>query len=183
MICQECHQRPATLHLTKIINGEKTEVHLCEHCAQEKGEMVMFQGGPGFSVHHLLAGMLNGQPGFPQSNKQDFTHPSSLPCDHCGLTLHKFSNIGKFGCAYCYESFKDALQPILKRLHAGNTSHNGKIPERAGGTIHIRKKLQELKNHLKELITQEEFEKAAQIRDEIRSLEKEIDSNSKGGTI
>ena len=41
MICQECNQRPATLHFTKIINGEKTEVHLCEKCAQEKGEMFM----------------------------------------------------------------------------------------------------------------------------------------------
>ena len=48
MICQECNQRPAALHFTKIINGEKTEVHLCEKCAQEKGEMFMFNGGIGF---------------------------------------------------------------------------------------------------------------------------------------
>ena len=26
MICQECNQRPATLHFTKIINGEKAGV-------------------------------------------------------------------------------------------------------------------------------------------------------------
>lgn len=30
MMCQECGQRPATLHFTKIVNGDKTEFHLCE---------------------------------------------------------------------------------------------------------------------------------------------------------
>ena len=39
MVCQECNQRPATLHFTKIVNGEKEEFHLCEKCAQEKGDM------------------------------------------------------------------------------------------------------------------------------------------------
>ena len=43
MICQECNQRPATLHFTKIINGEKEQFHFCEQCAQEKGEYVYVQ--------------------------------------------------------------------------------------------------------------------------------------------
>ncbi len=181
MICQECHERPATLHLTKIINGEKTEVHLCEHCAHEKGEMFMFQAGPGFSVHHLLAGMLNGQHILQNSKQEPIGHPASLQCETCGLTYHKFAQLGKFGCADCYESFKPALEPILKRFHAGNTVHHGKVPERAGGTIHLRKKLQSLKSQLEQLIADEEFEKAAIVRDEIRTLEKEITSDSKGG--
>lgn len=37
MLCQECNKRPATLHFTKIVNGEKTEFHICETCAKEKG--------------------------------------------------------------------------------------------------------------------------------------------------
>ena len=40
MICEECHEREASLHFTKIINGEKTEFHICEHCAKEKGEFL-----------------------------------------------------------------------------------------------------------------------------------------------
>ena len=35
MICQECQERPATLHYSKVINGEKTDIHLCEKCADE----------------------------------------------------------------------------------------------------------------------------------------------------
>lgn len=33
MNCEECGKRQATLHLTKIVNGEKTEYHICEQCA------------------------------------------------------------------------------------------------------------------------------------------------------
>ena len=43
MICQECNKRPATLHFTKIINGEKEQFQLCEQCAQEKGEYIYVQ--------------------------------------------------------------------------------------------------------------------------------------------
>ncbi len=38
MLCQECGEKQATLHFTKIVNGEKTEFHICESCAREKGE-------------------------------------------------------------------------------------------------------------------------------------------------
>lgn len=40
MQCQECGKRPATLHFTKIVNGEKTEFRICESCAREKGEII-----------------------------------------------------------------------------------------------------------------------------------------------
>ena len=43
MICQQCETRPATLHFTKIINGEKTEMHVCEQCASENGDAFSFQ--------------------------------------------------------------------------------------------------------------------------------------------
>lgn len=36
MQCMECHERPAALHVTEIVNGTKRERHLCEQCAQKK---------------------------------------------------------------------------------------------------------------------------------------------------
>jgi protein arginine kinase activator len=89
--------------------------------------------------------------------------------------------VGRFGCAHCYETFKEQLPPVLRRLHSGNWSHSGKIPKRIGGGIHLKKQVENLKSELKELIQQEEFEKAAQIRDEIRTLEKGLPGSSKGG--
>ena len=61
MVCQECGKRPATLHFTKIVNGEKNEFHICENCAREKGEMIPGTSN-GFSIHSLLSGLLDFEP-------------------------------------------------------------------------------------------------------------------------
>ncbi|MFA5113395.1 MAG: AAA family ATPase [Candidatus Margulisiibacteriota bacterium] len=37
MICQSCKINPATVHITKIINGKKVERHLCGQCAAAEG--------------------------------------------------------------------------------------------------------------------------------------------------
>ncbi|UII56043.1 UvrB/UvrC motif-containing protein [Cytobacillus spongiae] len=181
MICQECNQRPATLHFTKIINGEKTEIHLCEQCAKDTGEKFMFGGASGFSINNLLAGLLNVEPGFSQAKQEAFKKEEIVQCEHCSMTFQQFIKVGRFGCSGCYETFKEQLKPILRRLHSGNSSHTGKIPKRIGGSIHLKKKIDELKIELKHLINQEEFEKAAEIRDEIRSLENSLKQANEGG--
>ncbi|MED3561268.1 UvrB/UvrC motif-containing protein [Bacillus xiapuensis] len=181
MICQECNQRPAALHFTKIVNGEKTEVHLCEKCAQEKGNMFMFNGGSSFAFNNLLAGLLNIDPSFQKQDKSPFHQEEIIQCSHCSMTFPQFLKIGRFGCANCYETFKDQLNPVINRLHSGNLSHAGKIPKRIGGGIHLRKQIDELKNELRDLISHEEFEKAAEVRDEIRTLEKQLTGSQEGG--
>ena len=175
MLCQQCGERPATLHFTKIINGQKTEFHICENCAREKGELI--PGAPnGFSIHNLLSGLLDfdltGGAIHPQSTGQPLAKPQSMRCDHCGITYSQFSKLGRFGCDQCYKSFKDRLDPLLKRVH-GNTVHVGKIPKRSGGLMKRKRQLEELKFKLHESIRQENFEEAANLRDQIRELEKQ----------
>lgn len=180
MICQECQQKPATLHFTKFVNGEKIEIRLCEKCSQEKSEMFMANGGSNFSIHNLLAGLLNIEQSFSQAKQSTISNTENIICDHCHMSYSQFARVGRFGCAHCYETFNEQLEPILKRLHSGNTVHKGKIPERIGGSITLRKKIKDLKQQLNVCIEQEEFEKAAEIRDEIRALEKEPIDNESG---
>ncbi|MCA1321942.1 UvrB/UvrC motif-containing protein [Bacillus tianshenii] len=174
MVCQECKERPATLHVTKVINGEKSEVHICEQCAQEKGNMSMFTGGSGFSLNNLIAGLLNSEQVISNKKPEEFKENKVLQCERCKMTFAQFTKIGRFGCSECYRTFEDKMQPILKRFHSGNTMHAGKIPKRIGGSMHVRKEIDTLKEELKELILQEEFESAANIRDKIRELEKKL---------
>src|SRR6185437_4330730 len=98
MICQECGKRPATLHFTKIVNGDKNEFHICEACAREKGEMIPGTSN-GFSIHNLLSGLLDFE---PSSQAALNTNKEALRCDHCGLTYTQFSKLGRFGCSSCY---------------------------------------------------------------------------------
>ncbi|XEC97532.1 UvrB/UvrC motif-containing protein [Paenibacillus tarimensis] len=170
MHCQECGKRPATLHFTKIVNGEKTEFHLCESCAREKSDSI--PGTPnGFSIHSLLSGLLDfektgGTAGLGPK-------PQTIRCDECGLTYSQFSKIGRFGCSACYRHFTDRLDPLFKRVH-GNTVHVGKIPKRSGRQIQHRREIEQLKRELQQRIEREEFENAARIRDRIRELERKV---------
>ncbi|WP_214483883.1 UvrB/UvrC motif-containing protein [Bacillus sp. SM2101] len=174
MICQECNKRPATLHFTKIINGEKAETHVCEHCAQEKGEMFMLANNQGFSINNLIAGLLNMEPSLQEKQRNSFHQNEVIQCEKCKMTYTQFLNIGKFGCSECYKTFKNHLTPILKRFHSGNTIHSGKIPTRIGGNIHLRKQIEQYKQTLQEYIVSEEFEKAAEVRDKVRALERSL---------
>lgn len=179
MICQECNERPATFHFTKVVNGEKTEVHVCEYCAKEKGDMMFSNSG--FSVNNLLSGLLNIDSTLANKSHTLFHNHNVLQCNQCKMTYSQFTKIGRFGCSNCYKTFKEQLNPLLRRVHSGNTAHAGKVPKRIGGTAHLRKKVAQLKEQLRELISLEEFEKAAEIRDEIRYLEAKLDSPSGEG--
>jgi protein arginine kinase activator len=168
MLCQECNKKQATLHFTKIINGEKTEFHICENCAREKGELI--PGTPnGFSIHNLLSGLLDFEP----ASAAVHAKTKALRCDHCGLTYTQFSKLGRFGCSSCYKHFSERLDPLFKRVH-GNIIHVGKIPKRTGNLLKNKRELQKLKNELQLHISREEFEHAAKIRDQIRELERKL---------
>lgn len=170
MICQECGKKPSTLHFTKIVNGEKTEFHICEFCAREKGEVIPGTTN-GFSIHNLLSGLLDFDPN--SSTNLGAKAAQSIRCENCGLTYSQFSKLGRFGCSSCYQSFSSRLEPLLKRVH-GSTLHVGKVPKRSGGLIKYKRDLDALKKELIHRIQREEFEYAASVRDQIRELEKKI---------
>jgi protein arginine kinase activator len=172
MLCQECGKRPASLHFTKIVNGEKNEFHICEACAREKGDLIPGTSN-GFSIHNLLSGLLDFDPA--QANMASKPQ-TTIRCENCGLTYAQFSKLGRFGCDSCYKSFTDKLDPLLKRVH-GNTTHVGKVPKRTGSLIQHKREIECLKKEMLERIEREEFEQAAKIRDEIREIERKLAGN------
>lgn len=171
MLCEKCQQRQATVHMTKIVNGNKTEANLCEVCAQGENAATGLGLEPKWILHNVFADLFNQ----PHTGNQAFNVGKVKPvqCEHCGFTDVQFSNIGKLGCPKCYEAFENKLDSVLRRVH-GNSRHTGKIPKRSGGTLGIRKEIEELKQKLQEAVKREEYELAATIRDKIRGLENQL---------
>ncbi|SFJ37015.1 UvrB/UvrC motif-containing protein [Thermoflavimicrobium dichotomicum] len=172
MLCPECGKRPATIHYTKIINGNKTEQYLCEVCAHEKGDVPTFENG--FSFQKLLSSFLNFEPSFSEHESRATVKHQTLRCPTCGMTYNQFGKFGRFGCSDCYYTFRTHLEPMLRRIH-GHTTHRGKIPERTKGALKIRRKLELLKEELARKVQAEEFEEAAKIRDQIRALQEQLE--------
>jgi len=184
MECEECHEFPASLHLTKLVNGQKSEIHVCERCAKEKGYIAYSEET--YSIHDLLAGLFNFDSSFSKEHSHSPEIKQVLTCTKCGLTYQQFTQVGKFGCGNCYQTFADHLNPIFRRVHSGNTVHNGKIPKRRGSDLKQKRLVQDYKTQLQELIEMEEFEQAAELRDKIKVLENRDNNklnDSKNGEV
>ena len=96
------------------------------------------------------------------------------------MTYEHFTKVGRFGCASCYDTFKGHLNPLLKATSWWTYRTLWKNSERMEGNIHLKKELDELKLILKQYVQNEEFEKAAEVGDEIRGLETQLSEHREG---
>jgi protein arginine kinase activator len=148
--CDLC-SKPATVHLTQIVNSKIHKVDLCEACAQAKG----VTDPSGFSLADLLLkASLNPEPG------------GDVRCESCGFTAQDFKKTGRFGCPACYGHFQGLLEPLLETMHKGS-EHTGKIPQRALARKSLYERLTRLETDLDQAIKAERFEDAARYRDEL----------------
>ena len=165
MYCDECKSRSATVHVTKIINGQKFETHLCAQCAEKDQELgTNFQFS--LAIPNFLAALFKLSPQMEQAILAD----QEVHCDKCGLSFEQVTKVGRLGCENCYSQFADKLDPLLRRVH-GPGQHLGKVPLRRGGSIRQKKSIEKLRAAMQQFIVREEFEQAAQVRDQIRELE------------
>ncbi|MBX6352493.1 MAG: UvrB/UvrC motif-containing protein [Thermoflavifilum sp.] len=172
MLCQRCHERPANVQFTQIINGDKKVYHLCEQCAREAQGDLFGQAAQAFNFdfHQWLGHLMNmeSSPGFA------VPAASAQRCGNCGMTYQQFTQLGRFGCPKCYDNFAPRLEPLLRRIQSA-TSHTGKVPLHAGSQVKVRKNLERLRKELQQAVAMEQYERAAQLRDQIRELEQQMD--------
>lgn len=160
MLCDICKKNKAVVHYTEVIDDKVKKINLCEECALSKGIGVQ----PPFSLGELLGGLTPSMHEATEAEK-------SLICSGCGMTFAEFKEAGRLGCYQCYEAFNKTLMPIISNIHK-STKHVGKTPGTAKETMSAIDKIRELEYKLKEAVKKEEFETAAEIRDQIRLLEK-----------
>ena len=83
-----------------------------------------------------------------------------------------FRKFGRLGCSECYSAFKEYLSTLLKKIH-GSNRYFGKTPVKIASSVKRKMNdLQDLKEQLQKAIYMEDFEKAAELRDKIREIEK-----------
>ena len=160
MLCDNCGENEAVIHLTQIVDNQMGTFHLCEACAADKG-LEPEPGAANFPLTDFLAQLSQAE------------RPPALDarCDYCGLALRDFKKTGRLGCSHCYVTFEAHLRGLLRRLHGG-TQHVGKVylppdPSHA----EQQERLAGLRRKLDRAVQSEDFERAAELRDLIRTLE------------
>jgi protein arginine kinase activator len=158
--CQIC-DNPATVHLTDIVNQKKRELHLCERCAREQNLIPEPPSPQQLDLKALLNLLMHPFP--PAGGAQGSAgRPVGGACAVCGMTLAEFKAEGRLGCAHDYEALRDALEPLLERIHRA-AAHTGKAPR----AVRVR----EWRKQMQAAVAAEDYEEAARLRDLIRNAE------------
>ena len=158
MQCDVCQHKEATVFLTQIVGGKMQKVNLCEACSKEKG----VNDPTGFALADLLLGM-----GAAQDIERT---PSGIACPVCGFTQADFKKTGRLGCSACYDVFGESLESMLKNMHKGS-EHVGKAPASLLKNRQLDAQIKNLQSSLERAVAEEDYEKAADLRDQIRRIE------------
>lgn len=152
--CGHC-KKPATIHLTQIVNNKVHKVDLCEDCPFKQN----VTDPDAFSLADFLI----------KSDAIPDGITGTERCPGCGMTSRDFKKTGRFGCAQCYTTFEGMIGPMLANMHK-DVVHCGKIPEKAIARVSAHQEVNRLERELQEAIQEENYEKAATLRDQLKEL-------------
>ena len=172
MLCPKCMKQEANVFFTKIINGKKEEIKLCEQCAKSMG--LLSQNGLMVEMSDFISDFIGkGFKTKPLTNRL-------CECPVCHTTLEQFARTSKFGCGECYTAFAPHLDSFMKEIQ-GTSTHTGKMPLRTRADTLKKRRLSELKSQLGIAISEERFEDAAKLRDEIKALDETTKNDTTEG--
>jgi protein arginine kinase activator len=164
MKCQQC-EKPATFHITELTGDEPEELHLCEDHARD----YLTQSDNAEPSAPTLASALAQQLTVGQT-ADELARLDQQVCPVCGITFYEFRHAGRLGCPYDYVCFEKELDPLIVNIH-GENRHAGKRPKRGAQGTDRQTELIRLRREMKEAVDKEEYERASELRDEIRKIE------------
>ena len=150
------------MFLTQIVNGQVSELALCEACARAKG--LFDPQSLTFAEKFFPEEFKNRVDKLVRELTQGIdTRSTAAPlgvlsrCPVCGFGVEDYRRTGHLGCPDCYTVFARELNPLAVEEAA---------PEHESANI-TRARLQ---NELKQAIAREDYEQAARLRDKLNTL-------------
>lgn len=184
MLCERCKKNEANYYYHESVNGAEKTYHLCAECAKElekSGEIKNFAKDNFMdsfftkeldSMNSVFSSLFS-----PAYSQGKLKNPERTKCSLCGATFDELARDGKTGCPKCYEVFADELDASIRRIH-GRSSHTGRAPFKFREKNETKQKLHQLEKDLKEEIRNENYERAAELRDEIKALRAADEGNN-----
>ena len=167
MLCDICGKNEATIHSEEITEKGSVKIHLCADCLAKNP----MNGALAFSALIFLG----------SDKKKDAAAKEDTPdvplgvCPTCGWDSGKLKSTGRMGCPECYSAFREIVEPALNTMHHG-VRHTGKRPlgQDINENDELRMQIATLRHELNSCIKEENYERAAVLRDRISELEREL---------
>ncbi len=155
------------MFLTQIVNGQVSELALCEACARAKGLFdpqslsfaeKFFPEEFKKRIDKLVQELSNNPENAPQA-------PPVMrvlgACPICGFSAEDYRRTGHLGCPDCYTVFANELDPSAAEEEITMTDEAPAITKAR------------LQKELQQAISREDYELAAKLRDQINALTEE----------
>ena len=160
--CDICQKNKATIHLQQIMGSKEINLHICDDCALENG-ISRDNDKIEVSLSGLFAGLVDVD--------GDLQRKKNRTCPTCGLTIKGFRKDFRPGCPDCFEVFSSEIHQYYED-HGILTGYEGKLPKKLEIFRKFFLRRQKLTDDLEKAVNNEEYEKAAEIRDRLKELEK-----------
>lgn len=163
MLCEKCGTNEANVQVQAFaMDGQSKTMHLCSAClAKQQAEMA---GGANFAE---FMGSLFGRIAERMKNDEE---KYRAVCPDCGLTYKDFTASGMLGCSGCYAAFREKVEEVLLKRN-GSVKY---VSQPCEGGESRRSRIRRLRSEMKTAIETENYEQAAQLRDEIHQLEEQV---------
>ena len=161
MMCDFCKNRPARARVTQVENGELQKFYACRECAVNLG-------------YGLIKISMAGAPEDEAAAPVESAPEERAVCPGCGMTYAEFRESARFGCGRCYTAFQNPIVLLMRQIQAG-TQHIGKVPVRVVEAQQYDERIMSLRAQLQEAVRQEDFARAAKLRDAVHELELQRD--------
>ena len=174
MICENCKERPASVIITQESVADRWNATYVRNVHFQSQTFHFDPNQEPLSIQQFLSHWFSGTDPFQaqqQTRGEQLTGPE---CPSCGLTFPKFLDIGKFGCATCYDTFRGRLATSFWKASQWHSTHTGKIPVSFNELYAVKKKIEEIRVKMKEAVEAERFEEAAALRDEANTLKQHL---------
>ncbi|MBQ9646822.1 MAG: UvrB/UvrC motif-containing protein [Oscillospiraceae bacterium] len=146
MRCEHCGRNEATFHYQTTVNGHTEEAHLCPACAAELGYSTDFGGGFGSMLGDTFGSVF-----------------SLLP-----------SMFGGFGDFFGEPQLTPAARRTLQMVPAPDEpvyETESLLSDAEGAALRRERERNALNVRLQEAVESEDYERAAQLRDELKKLD------------
>ncbi len=158
--CDLCGVKEGHVEVVRTVHGVRRELRLCEDCLAHLGEE---QYESSFSTNRFLTHLVDQL----QKSAIPVKAIKTTSCSGCGMTYGQFRELGKLGCAVCYEAFGGKLEHLLDELQ-GTHVHRGAAPR----DHETRSAVSALSMAMNDAVARGDMQEAARIRDQIKGLTK-----------
>lgn len=160
--CDKCGA-PSVYHSKLIINGVSKDTNLCRDCAIKEG---VFNNQPTSMFDDILSSF---------SSFLGLEEVNDIVCPVCKTSLKEFKTKGVLGCSNCYETFREEVNNIIKKIAPFEKHKQQEIKEEKPKTKKLTKgeKIAKIREEMALAVSEERYEDAAKLKKQIAKLEAE----------